>query len=368
MKKVIHIHSDYKFIMDSERYMGEFFDNELLILDTKKSFNKDYDNKALFFDPKPENLNEIAALVNTADILVIYNLDFFKSQIVNRVDKRVKIIWRFFGTELYSRKLHLVLSTKSKPFMISRLIKGKVKYIFRFFFRKERMFYRAVKRSDIITGIFEEEYEYLKQHFSFLPKFIPLSLGKQIHCKEIDFDSEYPKKHCVVIGNSRSYYNNHLDILELAGTCNLHKKINVKLLFNYGAEQAYTNEIRRKAAVLPKVDLIESFIPFNEFISFYGEIAAVVINSYRQLALGNIFLAFYKGVKVYLNKNNPTYTWLKKKGMFIYEIEDLKNDLETGQFYLSKREIIHNLNCLKNLENLNTPANFQSQIIQVLNK
>ncbi|WP_299534713.1 TDP-N-acetylfucosamine:lipid II N-acetylfucosaminyltransferase [Ulvibacterium sp.] len=368
MKKVIHIHSDIKFILDNERYLGDFFDNELIILDTKNSVNKEYHYKALFFEPSPENLNKIVAIVNTVDILVLYNLDFFKSQIVNCVDKRVKIIWRFFGTELYTRKLHLYLSPKSKPFMISKLIKGKIKYFFRFFFGKERMFYKAVRRSDIITGIFEEEYEYLKQHFSYLPKFIPLSLDNQIHCKKIDFDSEYPKKNCLVIGNSRSYYNNHLDILELAGTCNQHKKINITLLFNYGAEQAYTNEVRRKAAVLPQVDLIESFIPFNEFISFYGQIAAVVINSYRQLALGNIFLAFYKGVKVYLNKNNPTYLWLKKEGMFIYEVEDLKNDLETGQIYLAKKEILHNLNCMKNLEDSKTTLNFQSQIIQVLDK
>ena len=79
MKKVIHIHSDHKFIADSERYSGEFFDNEILILDTKNSSNKEYHNKAQFFDPKLENLNEILAVVNTADAIVIYNLDFFKS-------------------------------------------------------------------------------------------------------------------------------------------------------------------------------------------------------------------------------------------------------------------------------------------------
>ena len=154
MKKIIHIHSDHKFITDSERYNSEFFDNELLILDTKNSSNKEYHNKALFFEPNPENLNEILAIVNTADILVIYHLDFFKSQIVNRVDKRVKIIWRFFGSELYSRKLHLYLSTKSRSFFIPRLFKEQVKSIFPFLFQNEKSFYRAIKRSDAISLCF----------------------------------------------------------------------------------------------------------------------------------------------------------------------------------------------------------------------
>ncbi len=122
MKKVIHIHSDHKFIMDSERYMGEFFVNEILILGTKNSSNTEYHDKALFFDPKLEYLNDILAIVNTADVLVIYSLDFYKSLIVNRVDKRIKIIWRFFGTELYSRKLHLYLSTKSRSFVYTQII------------------------------------------------------------------------------------------------------------------------------------------------------------------------------------------------------------------------------------------------------
>ena len=177
MKKVIHIHSDHKFINDSERYLGDFFDNELLILDTKNPSNTEYHNKALFFDPKLENLYEILAVVNTADILVIDYLDF-KSQIVNRVDKRIKIIWRFFGSELYSRKLHLYLSTKSRSFFKPRLFKDRVKRIFPFLFQNEKLFYRAVRRSDAISGVFKEEYDYLIRHWKHLPKFIALSLDK----------------------------------------------------------------------------------------------------------------------------------------------------------------------------------------------
>lgn len=368
MKKIIHIHSDRKFIMDSDRFASEFFDNELLILDSKNSFNKEYHNKALFFDPNPENLIKILAIVNTADILIIYNLDFFKSQIVNRVDKRVKIIWRFFGTELYSRKLHLVLSTKSRSFFIPKLIKEKVKSIFRFFFQNEKSFYRAIKRSDAIVCVFKEEYEYLIRHWNQLPKFIPLSLDKLPYTKEIDFELEYPKKNIVVFGNSRSYYNNHLDILELVETCNLNNKINIKILFNYGAENAYTDKVREKAAGIEKAILIDSFMPPDEFNDYYGPVAAFVNNSYRQFSLGNIMSALPRGVKIYLNNKNPTYTWFKNVGLNIYEIADLKNDLETGNIHLTKSEITHNLKCLKNLKNVYPNTDFHLQIMQLLNK
>ncbi|MEP0133068.1 MAG: hypothetical protein ABJJ25_12720 [Eudoraea sp.] len=368
MKKLIHVHSDHKFIHDSERFESEFFINELVILDAKNSLNKEYHNKALFFEPNPENLNKILAIVNTADILVIYNLDVFKSLIVNHADKRVKIVWRFFGTELYSRKLHLYLSTKSRSFFKPRLIKDQVKRIFPFLFQNETLFYRAIKRSDAIICVFKEEYEYLIRHWNHLPKLIPLSLDKLQFTKEIDFELEYPKKNTVVFGNSRSNYNNHLDIMELAESCNLNKKIDIKILFNYGAENAYTDKVREKARGIEQATLIDSFMPPHEFNDFYGLVAAFVNNTYRQFALGNIMSALHRGAKIYLNKKNTTYTWFKNEGLYIYEIEDLKNDLETGKIHLTKSEIEHNLKCMRNLKELYPRTDFHLQILQLLNK
>lgn len=368
MNKIIHLHSDHKFVSDSERFESMIFKNQLIILSAKNSHNRPYHDKALFFDPSPTNLHNILKIVNSADALIVYNLDFFKSQIVNLLDERVKVIWRYFGTELYSRKPHLYISTTSKPFFVSRIVKSKVKSVFRFVFSQEKLFYKAIKKCSAIICVFEEEFDYLTSLWGNLPKFIPWTLeSPDFYNKKIDFNLEYPKEELVIVGNSRSFYNNHLDILELINTCNLDQKTTIKLLFNYGSENKYTQKVREKTDCIDNVSLIDSFISPNEFVDFYGPVAAFVNNSYRQMALGNVFMALNRGVKIYLNKNNPTYTWLKKEGMYIYEIEDFRNDLEVGQFYLTKNEILHNLNCLKKLEDSNTTANFQSQIIQVLN-
>jgi dTDP-N-acetylfucosamine:lipid II N-acetylfucosaminyltransferase len=348
--------------------MNKFFVNEIMVLDSKNPSNKEYHNKAIFFEPNQGNLNKILAVANSADALVIYNLDFFKSQIVNHVDKRVKIIWRFFGTELYSRKPDLFLSRKSRSFFVSKIIKGKIKSIFRFFFPYEKSFYRAIKRSDVITCVFKDEYEYLIQHWNHLPRFIPLSLEHhRNYSNEIDFKLDYPKKNIVVIGNSRAFYNNHLDSLELVKKSKHVRKLNIKVLFNYGAENKYTSAVREKVKLV-KVELIDSFIAPNEFIDFYGPVAAFINNSYRQLALGNVFMALHKGVKVYLNSENPTYQWLKREGLYIYNMETLENDLETGQVYLAKSEIEHNLKGLKKLKEGQSKNDFIFQVCELLNE
>lgn len=368
MKKIIHIHTDYKFLGGSERYHGESFHNELIILGDKNSVKKKYHKNAYFFEPSVKDLDKILDIVNNADILVIYHLDFFKAPIVNKVDKKIKIIWRFFGSELYSRKLYLYLSLKTKSFYKLKILKKEVKRIFPILFQEEKNFYKALRRVDAITCVFKEEYEYLKRHFNYLPRFIPLSLDGINYSKVINFELEYPKKKIVVIGNSRSAFNNHLDILKLLEMHNSNGIINIKFLFNYGPEDAYTHKVREKVNSIENAFLIDSFIPPDEFTNFYGPIAAFVNNSYRQLALGNIILALHKGVKVYLNKKNPTYTWLKKESLYIYEIDDLKEDLERGQISLTKNKIIHNLECLRKLKKYNSKRDFQLQIMELLNE
>ena len=194
MKKVIHLHTDHKFIIDSERYEGEFFENQLIILDTKNKSNLQFHDTAIFLTLKEDNLEKILKIINKADMLVVYNLDFYKSLIVNKVGLHLKIIWRFFGNELYTRKLHLFLSRKSRSFVLPSILYWRIKSIFRPFFKEEKLFYDAVSRIDAITCVFEDEYNYLIKQWKHLPPFIPLSLGNRAYSKEIDFEQDYPKK------------------------------------------------------------------------------------------------------------------------------------------------------------------------------
>ena len=75
------------------------------------------------------------------------------------------------------------------------------------------------------------------------------------------------------------------------------------MLFNYGAESNYTRLVESELGK-SNVEFLKDYIEFTDFRRFYNEISAIAINSYRQLALANIFLAIEYGVKIYLNKKN----------------------------------------------------------------
>ncbi len=367
MKKVLHIHSDHKFISDSGKFDGDIFDNQIVILDEKHQFNEKYHDKALFINVQRGNLQDIIPLVNEADVLVVYELDYIKSKIVNAAGPGVKIIWRFFGWELYSRKLHLYLGPKTSKFFTSKIRSKKFLYRFPFLNEKEKAFRDSLKRIDILAGIFEEEYVELSKHWPSLPPFIQLPLQSTAKIEEIDYHQEkWIKQNQLVVGNSRASSNNHLEILDIIERSSLSPDIEIKFLFNYGLENKYTDHVRKKARTMSNVEIIESFLPYDEFQSFYFQVGAMVNNSYRQLALGNIFQSMRTGVKIYLNPRSPTFSWLQSLGFRIFRTDDLLDDLNSSELILSKEDANHNLECYKTMLKSYPIQEFQEKVLRMI--
>src|SRR5690606_34334670 len=65
--------------------------------------------------------------------------------------------------------------------------------------------------------------------------------------------------------------------------------------------------------------------------------STAIYPSYRQMGLGNIFVAIRCGLKIYLSKRNTTLVWLRDKGMAVFCIEDdLEQDVINDNLKLSK--------------------------------
>src|SRR5690606_40162359 len=78
------------------------------------------------------------------------------------------------------------------------------------------------------------------------------------------------------------------------------------------------------------------FLSIEKFREIYKTTAALVINSYRQHALGNIFTALLYGVKIYLNPKSSTYPWLKQLGFQVFDINQLITDIRSEESRVGK--------------------------------
>ena len=169
---------------------------------------------------------------------------------------------------------------------------------------KDSLFSNAVKRINYIFIISDEEYNFIKKAWPNLPKYIKLPHTYALFKSNQKIKENDLAKPQIVIGNSRGIYNNHIDVIDLIEKYRTKRNYIFTLLFNYGKLSIYTNHIVNKTKNKSYFNLIKNFLTKEEFLNFYENPSALVINSYRQLAWDNIRTAIKNGLKIYLNDKN----------------------------------------------------------------
>lgn len=372
--KTVHIHSDYKFVKGTNRFFGDNFENLIFVYKSGKTYIGPYKENIKFFNWS--DLDDVIEAIAQADLVVLYDLNSIKSRIALLIPDNVVIMWRFFGYELYKRKRKEFLSDKSEQIInktkdsvlveitkFARRIRGFIK----FRGSKDVNFYKAIHRIDYMLVLCREEYDVLLEHWPELPEFIQLShssIDDDITLSEDEFNHD--KNNTVVIGNNRSSYNNHLDVMEMIDRSKNLSDYSFTLLFNYARDGEYANAVRKAAYGKEHYRLIEDFIPKSEFIEFYKSITALVINGYRQMAFGNIYLALKNGVKIYLNSRNPLLSWLQGEGFLIYSMEEFERDLENKDLGMDFESARFNIKNLKKFAERYSKEAFQNKIREVV--
>jgi dTDP-N-acetylfucosamine:lipid II N-acetylfucosaminyltransferase len=347
--RLVHIHTDNKFVKASARYEGLFFENKVILFEDTDTDNKIFLSKnVVCLKNTKTDLTKAIFICNQSDAIIVYGLSTITQNIILALKKEVKIAWRFFGYELYNKIPELILSKSTLSYTGGRF-HNRLKYLFlksplllSFFSpsikKSNDLFYQSLKRVSFFLCYSVEEYRFLRNYFPILPEFLQLP----IMALQTNFKFNKSKPENIVVGHSRSAFNNHLEVLDIINKHSGRTKYNYLLLFNYGSVNSYTKRVKEVAHRIPNLTFIEEFIPREEFDNFYDSKAAFVSNSYRQLAIGNVFPALKKGVKVYLNPKNVMYRWLKRDGFLVYTINDFAVDLPAGNVMLSETEAKYN--------------------------
>lgn len=351
--KLLHIISDIKFIdLIIEKYVVTAYYNEFIYLKNHAIYGGKYPQMVLEVEPFSEDFYNLKDALIKFDIVFFYNLDSVKAYLVNKflADTNAILIWNFFGTEIYSNVKYSFhkqnFSAKTKELLQPREVWEKFKRILRFlkYSLKGRLtpnneVEKAINRINYFAWYCEEEYDILKARVKRLPPFL------QIPVERIVPYSNYPKKtNRIILGNSRSPENNHIDIVDLLQTVEFKGKVIVP--FSYGNNILYNDRLKKYILSLSiNIHLLEGFIRYDEYVMEISRCCAAIYNSFRQMALGNIFISLANGTKVYLSEKNPSYKWLKKLGFHIFSIEKhLKEDLINNNLGLSMGEIHQNYN------------------------
>lgn len=384
-KSIVHIATDQKFIDSAYDIYERAFPGEnkfIILLDEDVSDVKylSSERNYTFIKAVDNFITEIKPLIKGSSLIVFHGLETPQGLIANNIDKNgAKFLWNVFGHEVYNNyeivkndyygsktydkfifSYFRILRIIARPFFY-RLIKGTP--------QPNVIKRNSIKRMDYLGAPYEEELNKYKElkivnddielvNFTYYPMNIV-----------IEKKSGFVKSDNILLGNSASYTNNHLEAIEILKKLD-YKNRDIITPLSYG-----NHEYGSQLVEIGKQNLGENFKPLIEFLplSEYQKIlqncGIVIMNHYRQQAVGNVMNALYLGAKVYLSNRNTLYHYLKRIECHIYCIEeDLVPENQSVFDLLSKKQMIENRNILKRELSLERVINeLKQKLTPVLN-
>lgn len=209
----------------------------------------------------------------------------------------------------------------------------------------------VIKRINYFAPVLESEYALVAKQLDLgdkMPRYIDFNYGSL----ERNYIRSYANKEIcgnnILIGNSATATNNHLEIFQLLKKFDVSDRIIICPL-SYG-DEIYKNKILKLGIESFKEQFqpLANFMPVDDYIMKVLSCRYVIMNHVRQQALGNIITMLYLGAKVFLREENPVYSFLKRINAVVYSVQALEQQGALAMLTpLSQNDVLQNQRVLK---------------------
>lgn len=294
---------------------------------------------------------------NKFDAVILHNFGVISPNIIKQIPKNIKVFWFGWGYDIYNFpkqepflkwNLFKPLTAQYMKTSLYRKIRQVISKIKFYLMQNYRIYDLALNRIDYFSGVMDFEYDLLKRNPKFRAQKVRFSYSSPISLKSYD-NFELYNGNNILIGNSASATNNHIDLLEYLKQIDLNgKKVIIPL--SYAGTASYVNTVLKyyQNALVDKVIPLIDYLPFDEYKRYIQSCNIAVFFMERQQAMGNINSALRFGCKVFLSESNPVYKYYKELGIAIFTVEQDFNNHNIS-IPLSEAEIYQNRAILKKL-------------------
>ena len=352
--KAVHLFTDAKFIPWVKATFALYsWESQFIFLHLPSAPVALTQNDVMLISMDTKGKSKVLSIIDSADIVFHYLLDYSKASLVIHSQGHAIHCWCYYGAEIYQqtplfRDMLYGPVTKKYLWLLPE-IKYRIEFrywyyrIFRLKKPPVKLLRQAIKKISGILWYVPEEIAMINsriklppwynfQFFSFAD-IIPDSHAKcQVHNLKI------------LIGNSATIENNHLDVLDAFLKVKIHP-YSVSLPMSYGLFPRYKSLVKRKFSQVfkEKSSFLDQHLPLEKYYSFLDEHPTAVFLHHRQQALGNILYMLYIGAKVYLSRTNIILQWFlqNRVKVFIFE-DDFVTDLKSGKMVLEESVAMEN--------------------------
>lgn len=269
--------------------------------------------------------------IRSCDVLIFHSLSIYCLVATFLCKKSCKIHWIGWGYDYYNRFVNkgYKLYGPHTAQLISRILTKTTSTALQKFKRKlgDLFFIYAIRRIDYFSPVLPEDFDLFKQYF---PKtkmvYMPWNYGITELKSHVIPNTDLPLGPNILVGNSASYTNNHIEVFETLKHIDLGKrKIIVPLSYGDPVYRDYIIEIGKNLFHDSFVPLVD-FMPTEDYHEILQSCSIAIMNHYRQQAVGNISVLIQSGAKVYLSERNPFLKTCKRINVKVFLLEELEKD------------------------------------------
>ena len=284
-------------------------------------------------------------LIRNADAIIVHGMSI-QGAISFIIGKNSIKIWSGWGYDYYGNSKNPDANILSDDTVeLIRAVgakKNKITSYFELFKCLANSYLRnlSAKNTDYFSAPIPQDYFVFKERFkNTSAEYVQLNYG--------DVTSTFNKisslkgGNDILVGNSSSATNNHIDIFNSLKKLNIEgRKIVVPLTYGDPDYQEMIIEIGNKFFGNLFFPII-NHLPLDDYLRLISNCNIAIMNHHRQQGLGNLGACFYSGMHVYLNDLNPAFDFFKERGAILNSTHDLvKSELPKG--LLSASEISRN--------------------------
>lgn len=330
--------------------------NRSLIIADSTNFTYLKNKPDIIINKKEWFLNSVfISTIRTSDALVLHALSVVGVIATVYAKRKTKILWIGWGYDYYNKfveKGYTLFGPLTEQLKSKNEISEKVSAIQQLKRSVGNCLFKySLKRIDIFSPVIMEDYKLFMEYFPRSKmKYLPWNYG-------VFLDNLIPSNGLpflgpnILIGNSASYTNNHLEAFEILQHIDLgNRKIIVPLSYGDPKYRDYIVEVGKKLFGDAFIPLL-SFMPIAEYHEILQSCSIAIMYHYRQQAVGNISALVRSGTKVYLSKKNPFLKTCKRIDVKVFLIEDLEKDYSS--FYQPLTDIEKKTNYLHYTDEFN---------------
>ncbi|UYN82564.1 MAG: TDP-N-acetylfucosamine:lipid II N-acetylfucosaminyltransferase [Microcella sp.] len=275
---------------------------------------------------QPDDLLRVERTIANSSIFISHSMSTFAAEAMISAPSSSLRVWSGWGGEYYGNAFNTTagllgprtarLMRKSKDWRQLAERAYATPWL-------RRLYRGAAEAADVFSAPVPTDFEVFKRRF-------PQFRGRYHQLNYASVESTYGLPPAdiagdsILLGNSASPENNHLETLELlAAVKGEGRKILVPL--SYG-DARYGDDVEAGGREL----LGERFVPIREFMTLadysalVSQCSVVVMGHRRQQALGNVARAIWQGAHVYLDRRNPIGEYFRSKDLPFSTLDELR--------------------------------------------